>query len=477
MAKVRKNKDTQIGALRAMNPNKVLKPDIPEMWKNEEATILTDFNRQYVGVAKAISDSQSAVFMNTYDAVINTQNYNDKYFYALYDELENDPHIASILMVRKLAVAGLEWNIVVDSEDEKDIEIAQITESKLRKIETFTQDMIELLDSILKGFAISEIIWGLDNEGYVCPLSMYNRPQRRFQFDAVSREPKLRKMGNMFYGDPVTPQKFVVHRNYSKYENPFGDAMGQKLFWGFLFKKMIQKFWLGNLETAMASVPIVQHPKTADENIKAEALNIAEQIRNGSYGRIPLDWQLLWAQAPQAFNSTLAYESALRFYNEEATKCVLGQMLSTEAGGSSGGGSRALGGVHNLVRTDILEYDSKALASTFTNTLVRWFVDKNFSNVKTYPRFNFVLDEGVNILMQSQIIQNFSNAGYVVNPAYIEDELDFPLIKAPMMEKNENGDWTKIEMPIDESGASAVGAIGEQPTDLGKQLIKDTKVE
>lgn len=396
--------------------------------KNEEAGILDDYIRQYIGMAQAHSTATSGVFRNQ-DRVLLTQAYNDQAGYDLYDEIERDPHIDSVLKTRKFAVGGLKWQISPGSEADRDQQIADFIENALSKMPGFSQDLVELMDAVLKGFSVTEILWDVNKKGFTIPANLMNRPQRRFQFDATTREPKVRKSGNAFLGDPVSPMKFIIHRNSAKYENPFGDALGQRLFWPFLFKRMVAKFWMGHLESTMAPVPIVRHQKSSDKKLKEEAMEIAKQIRSGSYGRIPEGFELLWAEAKNVLTSAQGYENFMRFNNDECTKCVLGQILSTEAGGPSGTGSRALGNVHNLIRREILEYDAHSLEDTLTNTLVKWMVDRNFSDVEDYPRFDFQLDEPLDVQIQTAAIKDLDAAGYDVDPEYIEDELGIPLVK------------------------------------------------
>lgn len=396
--------------------------------QDEAATILTDFVRQYVGIAEPQPTPGSGVIINQ-DLVWRTQSYNGLSGYDLYDLVEADPHVAGILATRALAVAGLKWQVEPASDDPRDQEIATKINDVLTYTVGFSQDLVELAAVHGKGFTVSEILWNVDADGFIFPEQLLNRPQRRIQFDAATRWPKIRKMSNAYFGDPVPPEKFIIHRNSQKYESPFGDPLDQKLFWMWLFKRFVTKFWMKHEEIAQGAVPIVQHPANASQNLKDEALDVAKNIQSGAYGAIPENFSILWAESKNALTSAEGYEKFIRFADDQMTKCVLGQTLTTEGSSSSGKGSQALGNVHNSVRMDYLQYDAKALADTLTTTLIRWMVNFNFADVRHQPRFSFLLEEAKDLQSQTIAIKNLSDAGYRVDPDYIEQELGIPLMK------------------------------------------------
>ena len=258
------------------------KPLLADFLISEEANILNDYIAQYIGQAKQQSDPSSGVYRQQ-DKIVLLQTYNDLYGYEVYDEVERDAHFGSVLMTRKLAVSGLEWSITPFDDSDAAEKQAEQVEDDIRGILGFTQDIVELGDATLKGFSVAEIMWG--NKGSrIIPLELKNRPQRRFQFDAATLEPKLRKIGNAWLGDPLSPYKFIIHRNSQKYDNPFGDALGQSLWWPFYFKKLFTKLWLQYQEVGASVIPMMTLPNNADQNLKNTAMAVLEKIRSSGYG-------------------------------------------------------------------------------------------------------------------------------------------------------------------------------------------------
>ncbi len=439
---------------------------------NEEASVLTDLVRMYVGNALPYPAPSSGVYLNP-DTILQRQTYLDFAGYDLYDQVELDPQVSAVLMTRKLAVAGLQWRIKPASDKPRDMRVAEVATEKLLQVPGLFQDLVELLDALGKGFAVSEVIWGVDRDGYVVPNEILNRQQRRFQFDATTRWLKVRKLDNAFYGDPVGPQKFIVHRNSQRYENPFGDALDQRLYWLWLFKRTVTKFWMNHAQSSSAPVPLVKIPAKSLQAVKTEALAVAEQIRSSAYGYIPADWDILWAESKNVATTADTYEKFIRWADEQIAKAVLGQTLTTEGSGSNGSGSRALGAVHNSVRGDIVLYDAKSLADTLSHTLLRWFCDLNFYNLQRYPSFEFVTEDSVDIVRTAQAIATLRNAGYKATREYVEKTMQIPLDEEEPMPKqlmpgqtvDENGQLiTKDDddETIDDAGDADAGGADDR---------------
>ena len=389
----------------------------------ESAPIWSDYIRQYIGVV----DGQpgTGIFIN-WDRVARTQSYDGLAQFDLYDEIERDPHVAGILRTLKLTAASMDWRVEPSDESARAKAIASFVETNFRNMRNFTQDMYELLDAEGKGFAVSEVIWEVGYETKI--VSFMNRPQRRFQFDAVTRAPMLRTIANPYMGEPLPERKFVIHRVSSKYENPFGEGLDQSLYWPWFFKHTVMKFWTTHLEVSMAPVPFVQHPQNASPKLKDEALDIARQMRRSGYGRLPENFKVLWAEAQTAAQTAQSYEKYIDLCNSEMTKCALGQVLTTEGSAKGGAGSKALGEVHSDVLAMRAKYSAEALASTFNAGPVRWLVDANFAGVKDYPRFTFKTEENVDREYEANIVKLLKDAGYTTDREWIEKTIQVDLV-------------------------------------------------
>ena len=139
--------------------------------------------------------------------------------------------------------------------------------------------------------------------------------------------------------------------------------------------------------------------------------------------------------------------------------------MTTEASGSSGHGSRALGEVHNLIRKDILEYDAKSLADTLSSTLVKWYVILNFGEQDQYPKFEFQLDEGMDLQIMSAAIANINRAGYEVDGQFIIDS-GIPLVMEDGIVDGKPAKVPKFTPP------SQNKPFGNEPTNLNQGVTQ-----
>jgi phage gp29-like protein len=417
-----------------------IKPqDLPEyselisIMQSETASILTDYVRQYVGIASQTPEPGQGIFIN-WDRVIKSQTYQELAWYELYQEVERDPHVTAIMGSAKLNVAGMKWDISAHIEagqkrpTSRNQAIADFTKHALTNTGFFPQHMYNLMGALGMGFAVSEILWKISDEGIVID-KILNRPQRRFQFDAVDRSLKLRNTEQPYYGIPLPDKKFIVHRCSAQWDNPFGDALDQSIYWMWLFKKTVFKFWIQHLQVGAASVPIVKHPASANKQLKAEALEIAAMIRNGAYGRIPDNFEVIWAEAKNALVSAEAYQTFMRTVNDEISKCINGQTLTAEASSNVGTGSRALGAVHQVTQNARDVFRAEALASTLNASLIKWLVDFNFANVEGYPQFRFDLEDEKDLATESSIVKNLSDAGYDFDVEELSEKFNYDLTK------------------------------------------------
>lgn len=430
--------------------------ELVSIMQDETASILTDYIRQYVGIVSSTPEPGQGIFINL-DRVITTQTFQELAWYELYQEVERDPHVWAVMSSAKLNVGGMPWDVDPylnpgeKKPTQRNQDIADFNKDVLKSMGYFPQHLYNLMGALGMGFAVSEIVY-TDQETWASDgiriKKIINRPQRRFQFDAVDRSLRLRDIKQPYYGTPLPDRKFIVHRCSAQWDNPFGDALDQSLYWMWLFKKTVLKFWMQHLQVGASSIPIVKHPANADKNLKAEALSIAQMIRNGAYGRIPDNFEILWAEAKNAIANAETYQMFIRTVNDEISKCVNGQTLTTEASSTTGTGTRALGEVHQVSQSARDVFRAQGLAATINSTVIKWLTDFNFSDLDGYPSFRFDLEDPEDLQKEAAIVKTISDAGYNFDEEELSEKFNYTIVrkekkpnpfesKAPVLE-NEN---------------------------------------
>jgi phage gp29-like protein len=307
---------------------------------------------------------------------------------ALYEEMEaKDPALFSDLQTRKLAVAGLPWEVIAAGPDAADKDVATWVAGALRRIPGFVRDLRQLLDAVGKGFAVSEIMWGLDADGRVSVADIRSRNQRRFAF-TTENELRLLCDANTFFGVAVPPRKFLVHSFGDDFESGYGRGLLSRCYWYWWFKKKAVKFWALFSEKFGSPTVVGKYPPGTDDQVKRKLLSALQSIQQETALTIPDNIKAEFLEARPRGNLD-TYDGFILFLEKSCTKAILGQTLTSGEGQRSG--SLALGRVHAEVRQDLLEADGLGLQDTINGQLVRWLVDWNFT-VTAYPTWTLKTD-------------------------------------------------------------------------------------
>jgi phage gp29-like protein len=168
----------------------------------------------------------------------------------LYDEVDRDAH-AGACCSRAICPwwartgdhpgkTGVQDGFPVSTD--QDLAIADFVAEAIDNCARINQVRRELLQGILYGFYVAEVIWTRRPDGSVVPKRLIAKHPRRFVF-TPARELRLLTPSSMIEGEEVPERKFMVFC-YGDSDNPYGKGLGQKLWWWVWFKKNGVKFWL-----------------------------------------------------------------------------------------------------------------------------------------------------------------------------------------------------------------------------------------
>lgn len=330
----------------------------------------------------------------------------------IYDDIERDCHAYAVLQKRRMAVVSREWSVDPASTRRQDRKAAEMVADALRAMD-FDQACLGLLDAVLKGFAVGEVMWGMSG-GLVVPQEIRVRDQRRFAFDVES---KLRLLvpEAAWSGIELPDRKFIVHRFGAKDGNPYGLGLGTRLFWPALFKRRGITFWL--IFTDKFASPTAKgtyDPQTHDVNQQTKLLAALNAISTDAGIAIPTGMEIELLEAART-GSVDAYDRLVRYLDEQISEAVLGETLTTNL---RGGGSLAASQTHNEVRLELVRADADLLAASLNGSLIRWLVDLNMPGV-AYPTLSWDFSEPEDLLVRAQRDQAILSLGFVPTPGYI----------------------------------------------------------
>lgn len=385
----------------------------------------------------------------------------------IYDELERDAHCYSVLQKRKMAVIGREWSLEQASTSRIDKKACDMVQEHLENMaceadERFPDsapfDLVcfNLLDALLKGFSVGETMWDISDE--VRPTTILARNQRRFTFDADSHL-RLLTYQDIVYGEPLPARKFVVHRFGSKDGNPWGLGIGSQLFWPVFFKRQSVQFWLTFLDKFGSPTALGKYPSGASLQQKSTLMAALRAIAQEAQIAVPVGMEVQLLEAAKSSNS--GYEAICHYFDDEMSKCVLGETMSTRAQSSGMGSSQA--NVQNEVRLELTKADADLLAGTLNRTLIAWDVFYNMPGAKP-PRISWEVSEAVDRYNIAQADKLVFDMGYEPDEEYIQGTY---------------GDgWTKKAQPQTPApGTSVPGAFDQLPAAQVQLAAGDPRVD
>ena len=339
----------------------------------------------------------------------------------LFEEMEEkDPHLFSQLQTRKNAVTGLDFEIIPFSDEPRDKEIAAFVEEQLGGMEGFEDVENDLLDAIGKGFAVSEIMWGYD-EGHVVATQIKPRHQKRFFWDSLDDSFKVRTQETP-EGLLLPANKFIIHRYKARSGHTSRAGILRVVAWMFLFKNYDLKDWVSFAEVYGLPLRLGKYAAGASEKDKRDLMRALVQIGADAAGIIP-DGSSIDFITTEKTGSTDLYERLARYCDEQMSKAILGQTLTSD----SGGGSYAQSKTHNDVRHDLTVADCKALASTLRRDLIRPLCLFNYGEGKRIPRLRFDCEEGEDLVQTANILDTLiGKVGLRVPTSYIYKKFSIP---------------------------------------------------
>lgn len=339
----------------------------------------------------------------------------------LFEEMEeHDPHLFSQLQTRKNAVTGLDFEITAFGDEPRDKEIAEFVEAQLNGIEGMEDIETDLLDAIGKGIAVSEIMWGYDS-GRVVVREIKNRHQKRFFWDGVDDSFRCRT-DETPSGILLPKNKFIIHKYKARSGHPARAGILRVVAWMYLFKNYDIKDWISFAEVYGLPFRLGKYAPGSSDEEKRALMQALIQLGADAAGIIPEGASIEFVTAEKT-SSTDLYERLARYCDEQISKAILGQTLTSD----SGGGSYAQSKTHNEVRHDLTVADCKALAATLRRDLIRPLVLFNFGEEKRIPRIRFDCEEDEDLMQTANVVGTLvEKTGLPVPLSYLYKKFSIP---------------------------------------------------
>lgn len=338
----------------------------------------------------------------------------------LFEEIEEkDPHLFSLMQTRKNTVLGLDWEIIPYSDEARDQEIAEFIGDILYNLQDFEDALLDLLDAIGKGFAVSEIMWAIEDNKAV-PVNLKWRHQKKFTYDDLDNL-RLLTEENMSTGIEIPPNKFVINKYRARSGHASRAGVYRVCVWMYLFKNYTVKDWVAFAEVYGMPIRLGKYEPGTTKEERDALLQAVLQIGSDAAGIISNGTEIEFVQAIKQDGDV--FKNLAQFCNTEMSKAILGQTLSSDIGDS---GSYAASKTHAEVRQDILESDCKGLSKTIRRDLIRPLVLFNFGDDSRLPYLKFHFEKPEDQEKEAAKYKTLAEIGLPISTEHIYEKFGIP---------------------------------------------------
>lgn len=299
---------------------------------------------------------------------------------------EKDLHYAAVLGVRKRAIRALELHVDPADDSPAAQDAAEMVRGVLGSA-AIKEDLIDMLDAVGKGFSVTEIIWGRDGNRLKVDGLEWVDP-RWFEFDKTNGR-------HLYLRDNAGPQQlradcYIIHTARAKSGLPIRGGLARLAAWAYMFKNFAIKDWAIFCEAYGHPLRLGKYDTASSQQDRQALLRAVRQIGVDMAAIIPKSMEIEIVAAAKTGADKL-YEGKARYWDEQLSKGVLGQVATTDAIA----GGHAVGKIHEEVRSDIRDADAEQLASTLQRDLAGALVRVNLGAqyLHVVPKLRFAQPE------------------------------------------------------------------------------------
>ncbi|MCH9781008.1 MAG: DUF935 domain-containing protein, partial [Alphaproteobacteria bacterium] len=327
------------------------------------------------------------------------------------------------------AVVARTWQVEPASESPQDMAAADEVSRQVARL-PLEEISLNLLDALLYGYAVSEIVWQLQNDTVTAVEVIARRPDR-FVFD-VDGNLRLLTGEDQRKGVALPDRKFIVHRFNPREGEPYGRGLGRQLYWPVYFKRQGLSYWMVFAEKFGAPTLIGRYPEGMSTEEQDQLLSAISSVAQETAMIAPLSAHVELLESARA-GSVETYERLCRYLDEQMSIATLGETLTTTLGNV---GARAATETHNEVRGELTDADADLLCETLNASLVRWIVAYNFPAGTGCPRLTRQRpsDRGANLAQKREqiaLLRDLQQLGYRLSDARVAALLGEEVIGIP----------------------------------------------
>lgn len=319
--------------------------------------------------------------------------------FELYAEmLQKWPRLAAVENTRRLALTGLEWEVLPPPGAEQGptradmaVEVADYCRATLLRIDRFREVLDHLATAIGYGLAVAELVWERGRLVDLVPVPhgrLIADPEQPWRLRVLTEDEPTR-------GVPLDaqPNKWLVHQPTAagrRAGRPFEGGLLRASAGLYLAQNLSFKDWLIYSQIAGMPVRVAQFEPGTPEADQQQLLRMLEALGTDAVAVFGKNVELKVFDAARP--GQRPYEALQDYCNNEVTILWLGQHLTTDVRST---GSRAAAEIHDRVREDLLVDDIAQEGHTIRRDLLTPLVRARFGDGVPVPLFRRSLVQSV----------------------------------------------------------------------------------
>ena len=328
---------------------------------------------------------------------------------------ERDLHYAGVLATRKRSVAQIEVTVEAASDDQADVDKADVVRDWLLRDE-LADELFDILDAVGKGYSFTEIIWET-SEGQWRPSRLEWRDPRWFRPARHDLTPP-RMLGGRGGELRLPGANFTTAVMRAKSGLPIRSGLARIVSWAWMFKAFSNRDWAIFTQTFGQPIRIGKYGPGATEQDRDTLYRAVANIAGDCAAIIPDGMVIDFVESKSIGASSDLYEKRVDWLDRQVSKAVLGQTTTTDA--ISGG--HAVSQEHRQVQEDIERADARALAAILNRDLIRVWIDLEYGPQKRYPRLRIARPDEENLAQLSTSLAQLVPLGLRVQASEIRDK-------------------------------------------------------
>jgi phage gp29-like protein len=339
--------------------------------------------------------------------------------FELFSEmLQKWPRLAAVENTRRLALTGLDWEVVpADGAGQA----ADFCRQTLSRLERFRDVLDHLAHAIGYGIAVAELVWedGQLVDAVPVPYSrLVADPHEPWRLRVLTEEEPALGVALDEY-----PAKWIVHRPRAMAGRNFDAGLLRASALLYVAQNLSFKDWLIYSQIAGMPVRVAQFEPGTPEGDKQRLLKMLESLGTDAVAVFGKNVDLKFLEPGRS--GERPYQPLQAYCNTEITILWLGQHLTTDVGTS---GSRAAAEIHDRVREDLLVSDIADEGRTLRRDLLTPVVQARFGDGAAVPVFRRSLVQAVDTkALVDTLAVAVNELGLAVSRQWVHQALGIPM--------------------------------------------------